>query len=344
MTVTLTERQLVTVETIADIRPIPDADAIEAATVRGWTVVVRKGEFTVGDRVLYFEIDSLLPLDDPWFAFLAPRGEKVVDGLCYHRLKTARLRGCYSQGLVLPAAEFDQLGYTDGTLEQLQQRLGVIKYEPPVPTNAGDIIGEFPTHLASKTDSERVQNLAAVWDVILAAGPWIPTEKVDGTSMTVAQDNDGVSVSGRNWRIGDGDNLYWNAARESGLIDVLAENEHIAAIQCEIVGPGVQSDPLRLGKVRVVVFDVIGSKRWPLARGHWPAALLALAAPVYDLPMPATPDEAIAQVDGLKSRINPQRLAEGVVWHHSAGYPLPELGYRSTWKAISNRYLLKNEG
>jgi len=94
-----TERRLVTVETITALTPIPDADAIESASVGGWSVVVRKGEFTLGQAVLYFEIDSALPCADPRFAFLAARGTKILDPgteaeRVVHRLKTARLRGC----------------------------------------------------------------------------------------------------------------------------------------------------------------------------------------------------------------------------------------------------------
>lgn len=96
-------RRLVTLEEVADVQPIPDADAIERARVRGWDVVVRKGEVHPGDVVLYFEIDAALPLEDPRFAFLEPRGRKVLeDGTAVHVLKTARLRGQYSQGLVIP--------------------------------------------------------------------------------------------------------------------------------------------------------------------------------------------------------------------------------------------------
>ena len=90
-------RRLVTVETVRDVRPIPDADAIEAVTVRGWTVVTRNGEFASGDPCLYIEIDACLPLDDPRFAFLTPRGSKMLpDGRDVHRVKTAKLRGTYS--------------------------------------------------------------------------------------------------------------------------------------------------------------------------------------------------------------------------------------------------------
>ena len=46
----MSERKLATVERIVAIGPIPDADAIEVATVRGWKVVVKKGEFQVGEQ------------------------------------------------------------------------------------------------------------------------------------------------------------------------------------------------------------------------------------------------------------------------------------------------------
>ena len=78
-------RTLVSIETVAAVRSIPDADAIEAITIRGWTVVAKKGEFAAGDPCVYIEIDAALPLDDPRFAFLAPRGTKTtVEGRLVH--------------------------------------------------------------------------------------------------------------------------------------------------------------------------------------------------------------------------------------------------------------------
>lgn len=360
MTATADDRNLVTVETISAITPIPDADAIEAATIRGWTVVVKQCEFAVGDPVVYFEIDSLLPLDDERFAFLAPRGEKVVDGVRYHRLKTARLRGCYSQGLAVALRQFDaeflawciesseEMGSAVGVDfdKYLTDALGVVKYEAPPLTGQGDIIGGFPDRLADRTDSERIQNLARAWNTIAAAGPWVPTEKVDGTSLSILRDTDGsVRVCGRTTEIGPGNNLYWNAVRTDDLLDLLDiySAQGITGIQAEIVGEGIQKNPLRIKGHRVLVFSVL-SGRTHLPREQWPAALIDLAVPVYDLPFPASPDEALAQVDGIKSLVAPERLAEGVVWHQADGRTLPELGYRSTMKAINNTFLLKVGG
>ncbi len=85
-------RKLATIERISAINPIPEADQIERATIRGWNVVVKKGEHKVGELVVYCEIDSLMP-ERPEFEFLRPRG---------FRVRTIKLRGQCSQGIIFP--------------------------------------------------------------------------------------------------------------------------------------------------------------------------------------------------------------------------------------------------
>ena len=104
MTELVTEgRKLVTVRTIDAIDAIEGADQIVAATVDGWQVVVKKGEFEVGQKCVFFEIDSFVPANRKEFAFLAARGTKLDDeGKERCRLRTIKLRGVISQGLALP--------------------------------------------------------------------------------------------------------------------------------------------------------------------------------------------------------------------------------------------------
>ena len=81
-------RKLCTIEHIAAVEPIPEADAIEVATIKGWKVVTRKGNFNVGDLVVYFEIDSLIPRTYVTeFLFTDKQDKKEA------RLKTVKLRG-----------------------------------------------------------------------------------------------------------------------------------------------------------------------------------------------------------------------------------------------------------
>jgi RNA ligase (TIGR02306 family) len=91
-------RKLASVQEILKVEPINGADAIEVATVLGWHVVVKKGEFKPGDKCLYFEVDSLLP-KYPWCEFLFKAEEE------YSRIKTRKILGVLSQGLLIPLKE-----------------------------------------------------------------------------------------------------------------------------------------------------------------------------------------------------------------------------------------------
>lgn len=339
------ERRLATVELVRAITPIPDADAIESVTVRNWTVVVKRGQFTVGDRVVYFEIDAALPLSDERFAFLASRGRTsiAVNGAArdVHVLKTARLRGVYSQGLVIAADET----VADAAIGQdVADRFDVVKFEPPLPGGgSGEIAGVFPSHLGRKTDSERAQNFTTEQWATVQAHPWVATEKVDGTSLSVFRDHDGsLVVAGRNWRIADGANLYRNALR-SALPEALTALAPGEGVQAEIVGPGIQGNRLGLSAVRVLVFSFLRERK-AQPRDQWPAWARAAAVPTVDIDLPDTVEQMVELVDGIKSRVSPGRLAEGVVFHHAHGTALNELDNRSTWKVISNRFLVKSGG
>ena len=334
------ERQLVTLEPILDVRPIADADAIEAVVVRGWLVVTKKGDFAVGDRCVYFEIDSALPLADPRFEFLGARGTKTLgDGTQVHVLKTARLRGTYSQGLVMPVMMFPELASASADSD-LAAIIGVTKYEPVLPASMnGFAIGDFPTVLARKTDAERAQNLVDVWPILVAAGPWIATEKLDGTSVTVINDGGLIRVCGRNWELADGDNVYWEVVR-AAAVDVHLQPGEV--VQAEIYGEGVQGNPLKVRGRHLGVF-AFNSARRAVALDAWPAWLAPLAVPVYPaMSLPATAEQAVAQVDTLASMVNPSRNAEGIVWVRANGAAMPELDGRNLFKVISNRYLLKH--
>ena len=98
------ERELAYVVIIDDITPIEGYDRVELAHVGGWTVVVGKGEFKVGDPAIYFEIDSKLPEVEPFtnMEFLTKKKYKV---------KTQKMCKRISQGLLMSAANF---GWTIG--------------------------------------------------------------------------------------------------------------------------------------------------------------------------------------------------------------------------------------
>ena len=109
-------RKLATIQKIVELNPIPKADAIECAKVLGWEIVVKKGEFKIGDSVVYIEIDSIVP-DKPEFEFLRDRK---------FRVKTIKLRGQISQGICFPLNILPQGKYKEG--DDVTDILKISKY------------------------------------------------------------------------------------------------------------------------------------------------------------------------------------------------------------------------
>lgn len=342
----MTNRKLATVETIASIHPIPDADAIERARVRGWDVVVKKGEFAAGDPCVYIEVDAHLDTTDERFAFLAPRGEKTAeDGFRGHVLKTAKLRGQYSQGIVFPLTLFPELSAL-APGDDATDILNIRKWDPPLPADLGGQARGMRPHWVPETDEDRIQNHGWLTTV---PGNWVATEKIDGTSMTVWVDGDtDEGVSGRNYDWADSaTSSFWRVAREFDVHQRLRDAFPgvRAAVQGELFGPGLQGNPLAVPHMRFLAFTVIVDGR-ELPRAQWPESILEISVPVYDLPFPADSDNALAQVEKLKSLVSPGRDAEGVVWRLFDAVNAEGGGYihRASFKALSRKYLIKHGG
>lgn len=95
-------RKMASIRTIKELRPILGADKIELAIIDGWQVVVKKGDHQPGEQVVYLEIDSWVPTQVAPFLTKGAKEPRVFEGVAGERLKTIKLRGEISQGLVLP--------------------------------------------------------------------------------------------------------------------------------------------------------------------------------------------------------------------------------------------------
>lgn len=174
-------RHLATICKIEEVQPIENADSIEKVRVKEWWVVAQKGTFMPGSKCIYFEIDSFLPLL-PQFDFLL-KGTKpkkmLVDGKEIEglRLKTVRLRGQISQGLVIPLSEFFDTDMEIG--EDVSENLNILKWEPPIPANLSGVMKGFFPGFIPKTDEERIQNCSDLLEKHKGEIFYI-TEKLDG--------------------------------------------------------------------------------------------------------------------------------------------------------------------
>lgn len=347
------QRKLASAQRVLDISPIENADAIELVRINGWQCVTKKGEFTPGDLGVFFEIDSIPP-DSEAFRFLwtprtAAEGEVVARPEKF-RIRTMRLRGALSQGLFLPLAALDLSPGEAAEGDDLTERLGVGKYEPPAPAGMGEWRAPFPA-MIPKTDEMRVQSVPAVLEE-MQGRPYAITLKYDGTSATYLIDprTDKFHACGRNQSVRDGQNLYWRMAHALDIEARLrAVGEGRYAVQGEIVGPGVQKNPLGIKEIALFAFNVFDLKASPpryLGHDEARAVLADLGIPAVETVEEGASfaygqDDLLRLAEGKYPGTQNER--EGVVIRPKAEAYSTALGGRLSFKAISNRYLLKEQ-
>lgn len=219
----MAERALAHIEKIEWIKPIEGADNIELIGVLGWVCIAKIGEFHVGDKCIYIEIDSLVNKDDERFKFLESKNYKIKT------MKLGKFK-VISQGLALPITEFpevancnigddvtEKLKVTYYNPDDVQRKKNPIKdknakynsmiarhkklfshwpYNKLIRKDWGrkflfvffgkkkDAPKGFPEWI-KKTDETRVENMPWILDQDRV---WIQTEKLDGTSCTYAVD------------------------------------------------------------------------------------------------------------------------------------------------------------
>jgi RNA ligase (TIGR02306 family) len=332
-------RKLAKIVKIDELNPIEGADAIECAVVGGWKVVAQKGLYNVGDLAVYFEIDSWIPTE--LAPFLSKGKEpREFEGVKGERLKTIKLRGQLSQGLLMPLTGMGQMGYQEG--DDLTEKLGIKKWEKPMNAQlAGVCKGNFPS-LIPKTDQERVQNLKK--EIVAAQGQVFEvTEKMEGSSMTVyhmvVDGEMTFGVCSRNMDLKETEgNSFWATARKDDIeAKMKAVDEFWSfAVQGELIGPGIQGNIYGLREPKFVVFDVYdiqaGEYLPPDARRELIENMGLNHVPVLNerYVLTHSVEEIIGDAEGQSTFAKVER--EGIVFKQASG--------GMTFKAISNKYLL----
>ena len=158
-------RSLVTVQRVKAISVIPDSDFLELAHIMGWQCVVKKGEFKEGDLGVYFEVDSFLPVEERYEFLRNSSFRDNEDNGQGFRIRSAKMRGQLSQGLLLPLAKFPELeNFREG--DDVTEGLRVKKwYIPETATPGGTIIGERPRGIPA-SDEIRIQSAMELLDTL----------------------------------------------------------------------------------------------------------------------------------------------------------------------------------
>ncbi|MBI2898626.1 MAG: RNA ligase (ATP) [Planctomycetes bacterium] len=244
----------VPVTRVARIRPHPNADRLEIAEVLGWQVVVKKGEFREGEKVVYFPPDTILPqaVSDRF---------GVTQYLAKGRIRCAKLRGESSFGVVVRP---DDPAWAEGA--DVAGHYGAAKYFPPIRPHAGDVEEDHPL-FEKYTDMEDLRNFP---EAFRPGEEVIVTEKVDGTNARAGRVAGEWMAGSHNLRRrkppeGDTANLYWHPLSLEPVRALLSSYTEAEAVVLfsEVFGARIQDfDYGRKNRIDFLAFDLAVDGRY----------------------------------------------------------------------------------
>ena len=332
------ERKLASIRVVDNVISMPNADLLECYVVGGWNVVDTKNKYKIGDKVIFCEIDSWMPKELAPFLFEG----KVFEGVEGARLRTKKLRGVVSQGLLLDRyTVLDKVGEIFEGMD-VTELLGIKKWDKPLPPQlTGFAKGNFPSFIP-KTDQERVQNLSK--EIAEMQGEiFEATLKLDGSSITIYSNKEGEEwvdgVCSRNLDLKEGDSAFWVIAKQEDIHKKIRSTGRSLAIQGEMLNTNIQGNWEKVDKLCMFVYDIydIDAKKYllPEERISLCQELNIPHVPVFDSNF--TLDKSIAQLLELADgeSMNKGVKREGLVFKHKTS--------DFSFKVISNSYLLKNK-
>lgn len=353
--------KLASVQKVVKLTPIEGADLIETATVLGWEVVVKKGEYQVGDLCSYIQIDTVVP-ELPEYDFLRERK---------YRVKTIKLRKQISQGLIVPLPDGK---WKEG--DDITDVLGVKKYEkvdnnperyekPRMPKKwwkkwiylfKYNVLyktfpklqpksrSPFPKHLVSITDEERIQNIPQVLGQY-AGKRFVVSYKLDGSSITIihtkAFGRHKFRICSRRFELHDKKNDWYRVFVNTDfkyevikLVNHFGTNDII--VQGEAIGK-FNGNHHNLPSEQIRLFNIyVDGKR--LNQKEFVSVCLKNNiphCPVYKECVLNHTLPEILQESEIKDVLNPSVEVEGLVWRC--------IEDNMSFKVINNKYLLKEQ-
>ena len=342
-------RKLASIQEIKSIEPIDGADRIELAHVLGWQCVVNKNQFKQGDLAVYFEIDSFLPVREP-FEFLR-KSSFVTTPTEGFKLRTQKFKGVISQGLLLPVSSFPEIS-APHIGDDVTHLLGVTKWEDEqITAKDANIIGLRPFCIPH-TEEIRIQAMPELLNEFSDIDYYIST-KMDGSSHSIGVDpyTETFYVSGRNYELRNGP--FWEFVQRRGYgmnIREFAEKEHLTSlvIQGEFCAPNIQGNKLKLNAPEWYVFTVIeDGRRSGLNRMLDVCNALGLVhVPIEETGYDLT--TKYPNVDALLKRAEGEYprggKKEGIVIRPATPVYSMSLNDLLSFKVINNSFLLKKGG
>lgn len=232
------------VHKLESIIDCPNSDTLSIAKIGGWELVVKRGQYSVGDLVVYFPSDSLVPQEH-----LKNWGlEGKLSGSGKNRVKAVRLRGQISIGLLCKAPE----GFIEG--QDAQEYYGITKWEPSIPPELSGIAKRMPRGYI-KYDIDNINNSPRMFDPTESV---IVYEKCHGANSSCCLIDGEVFVTSRSVCLEESDtNTYWAAARNHDLINKIKSIQSLGK-DIWIYGEVLPTQDLKYGytKPGILFFDI----------------------------------------------------------------------------------------
>jgi hypothetical protein len=355
---------LASLQKIISLTPIDGADFIEVATVLGWQVVVKKGEFKVGQLVCYIQIDTVVE-ERPEYEFLRERK---------FRVRTIKLRKQISQGLIIPVSTWWKGGLKEG--DDVSGYAGVTKYEKPdnnperydkprmpkvwykkyiylfkynflyktFPKLQRLSRSPFPKHLVSITDEERIQNIPQVLKSHTGK-LFVVSYKLDGSSITIIHSKvfgkSKFRICSRRFELHDKKNDWHRVFTDTNfnievlkLVTKFKTNDII--VQGEAIGK-FNGNHHNLQREQIRLFNIyVDGKR--LNQKDFIDTCLAYNIPHCPMYKQTILNHTLPEIlkeSEIKDLLNPNVDVEGLVWRC--------VDDNTSFKVINNKYLLKTE-
>lgn len=352
---------LASVQKVLNVTPIPDADAIETAHVLGWSVVIKKGEYKVGDLCVYIQIDTVVP-EVEQFDFLRERK---------YRVRTIKLRKQISQGLIIPLPKGK---FSEG--DDVTDIIGIKKYEKPdnnperfekprmpkvwykkwiyifkynflykvFPALKKKQRSSFPTHLVSITDEERIQNMPQVLQQY-AGKPFVVSYKLDGSSITIIHSRvlgkSKFRICSRKFELHDKKNDWYRVFVATDFkFEILKLVNHFATndiiVQGEAIGKfNGNHHNLPVDQIRLFNIYVKGKRLNQKEFINVCTVMNIPHCPKYKETTLNHTLEEILKESEIKDLLNPHTDVEGLVWRCVED--------NMSFKVINNKYLLNEK-
>lgn len=342
----------VTTEAVEWVKEHTNADSLELAKLRGldFQFVVPKNSVVEEEVVLYFPVDSLLP--EYILEYLNLTGK--LSGKDKNRVKTIKLRGEISQGIIVP--QFELGLYPTHTVGlDLTEKLGVIKYEPPemISKNARTMTLPPELHVYDIEGCERFPDVAeALMDI-----PVLVTEKLEGSNYAAMLRKDGsFVVCTRRQQVEELEgytHTWWEVTRKQNIKwfceDIMNRYgglPQFVTIRGEVIGPGIQGNYYGLTQHELRIFD-IDVDGTPVDASQYLELMEDRPDRVPELYFSGTlraylKDKTVKEMSTDKSRLAPDKLREGIVIRPMTEQRHPKLG-RVILKQRSPEYLLKSD-